>query len=783
MSSPTPDSTASPAPPAVFLSYAHEDAPAAQRIAEALRGFGVEVWFDQNELRGGDTWDPKIRKQIRDCTLFLAVVSASTQARREGYFRREWRLAVERTQDMAEGVPFLVPVVIDDTAESQALVPAEFLRVQWTRLPGGLPSPAFVEQIKRLLAPTAVMDVGRPRPIPRPEGVAPPARQPAGRRVPAAAWVAAIVVIGLAATWIATRQSPSPAAQPGLDSPAAAAAKADKSIAVLPFENLSDDKDNTAFFADGMHEDILTNLANIRDLRVVSRTSVMEYRGTKKKIPQIARELGVAYILEGSVRRAGSTVRITGQLIRAANDEHLWAKSYDRELTPKEVFSIQAALATEIAGALQAAISPETKKLLERLPTENLAAYDLFLKARALMRSLPSGQDKRAPLLQAAVELDPTFALAWAELAINHGYVFRDQDRTPARLALADAALARAVRLAPDAPDTVMARGYLAYLGHRDWPRATAEFERIIRLQPSNAEAIQGLATIQKRQGRWLDCVANIRKALQLDPGSLSTVIELTLMLAAGRRWDEAIAVYHRPGADPSERWRLLRQASLVRTTFSATGSTKAADDWLAGLTPAQLDDPWVISLRKWRANARDDYGEWQRLDALRSPDRDDGEVVFSRGVREAIDAAMVIAAHGDRAGARLRLGKFPADVRANLERDPANANLWSDQALMAAVLGQKTEALQAASKAVELMPESLDVWAGPTYRRTLAVVHAWVGDKDRALAELTHLLRVPTPTLGSVHDLRVEAAFAPLRGDPRFEALLKDPKHIQPLF
>ena len=177
-------------------------------------------------------------------------------------------------------------------------------------------------------------------------------------------------------------RDPRPSDQPIVDQ---------KSIAVLPFENMSDDKENTAFFADGMHEDILTNLANIRDLRVISRTSVMNYRGTKKKIPEIARELGVTYILEGSVRRAGSTVRITGQLIRAANDEHLWAKSYDRELTPKEVFSIQAALATEIAGALQAVISPETKKILDRLPTETLAAYDLYLKPRKSLRAKQAG--------------------------------------------------------------------------------------------------------------------------------------------------------------------------------------------------------------------------------------------------------------------------------------------------------------------------------------------------------------------------------------------------------
>ena len=558
-----------------------------------------------------------------------------------------------------------------------------------------------------------------------------------------------------------------------------------KTLAVLPFVNLSDDKENTAFFADGMHEDILTHLANIPGLRVTSRTSVMDYRGTKKKIPEIARELGVTYILEGSVRRAGSTVRITGQLIRAANDEHLWAKSYDRELTPKEVFSIQAALATEIAGALKAAISPETKKLLERLPTENLAAYDLYLKARAIIRGKIWGQNQREPLLLAAVQLDPKFAAAWAELAVNHGFMFRDQERTPARLAQADAALARAVRLAPDAPETIMAHGWLAYLGHRDWVRATAEFERLIRLQPNNAWAIHGLATIQKRQGRWLESVANHRKALQLEPGSKGLAFELSLVLGAGRRWDETLAELQRLLAMPSEKSEseLARRASSVKVLFSATGSTKAADDWLAGLTPVQLESPALNSVRRWRALVRGDYPEWQRLDQLAATSTDDNGVRQPEDTADAIAAAFIMAAHGDLAGARLRLGNLPADVRSKLEREPTNDNLWSEQALMEALLGQAAEALRDSRKAMELMPESLDAHDGPDYSCALAAVYAWTGDKDRALAELTRLLRVPFGYEGSVHDLRVDAMFAPLRGDPRFEALLKDPKNSEPLF
>ena len=287
---------------AVFLSYAREDAEAAKRIADALRGFGVEVWFDQNELRGGDTWDQKIKRQIRECALFMPLISARTQARPEGYFRREWKLAVERTHDMAHGHAFIVPVSIDGTPEAGALVPEEFMRFHWTRLQDGAPTPQFVEQVKRLLAgPGSSPAVARAT---TPSGAAPRAA-----KSPALAAFAAIAVVAVgAAAYFALRRAPEPvAAVPPApaSSPAAAAVPAinEKSLAVLPFENLSEEKDANAFFADGVHEDLLTNLSYIRDLRVVSRTSVMQYRNTTKPISQIGQELRVAYILEGSVRR------------------------------------------------------------------------------------------------------------------------------------------------------------------------------------------------------------------------------------------------------------------------------------------------------------------------------------------------------------------------------------------------------------------------------------------------------------------------------------------------
>ena len=796
---------------AVFVSYAREDTDAARRVADALRGFGVEVWFDQEGgLEHGDEWDRKIRHQIKECALFLPVISANTQARREGYFRIEWDLAAERAQGIAHGVPFILPVVIDTTNEPGALVPDRFRKVQWTRLPAGETPAAFVARVQKLLggevagAPSLL--AARPpeptqdRLTPGPSSATKLAATSMSGPLVWAVVVLSAIVVALAAYVVLRPAAKDPtstakpvaaalavAPVPAAPVPAATTLPSlanDKSIAVLPFDNLSEDKDASAFFADGMHEDILTNLANIPELRVVSRTSVMEYRKTTKKIPQIARELGVAYILEGSVRRSGNQVRITGQLIRAANDEHLWAKSYDRELTPKEIFAIQAALSTEIAGALKAAISPETKKLVERRPTENLAAYELYLKARSFGGTGRSDQEKKVKFLDEALALDPNFAEAWGALAIVHAsYVLQMYDLTPERLAQADAAINHAVSLAPDNPEIIRLLGAYAYAGYRDYPRATAQFEKVIRLQPNNAPVIVLLGLMQRRQGRWLESVTNMRRTLELDPRNLGTMRNLVGSLLSGRRWTEARALSRKLfETDPSIELQSASGSSSARVEFLATGSTKHGDEWLARMSPAQLASPPIMAWRKNWAVVKGDYAEWQRLDGIQPFDGGDA----SRA-EETANAAMMLAAHGDRAGAATRLGGALAEVRAELLVQPSNAKLWAALSRMEALLGQNEAALRDAKKAVELLPESVDALMGPDFTANLAAVYAWTGDKDRAIAEITRLLHIPTHSNGAsvinIHALRVSPQFFPLRGDPRFEALLKDPKNNEPLF
>ena len=291
---------------AVFLSYASQDAEAAQKICEALRAAGIEVFLDQSELRGGDAWDQKIRHEIHDCALFIPMVSQHTQERLEGYFRHEWKLAIERTHHMAEQMPFLIPVVVDGTRDQEAFVPDAFRAVQWTRLPGGETPPAFVERIKRLLSPEL-------SPLSAVAGATPVIREPMRATWRSKPVLLAILVVFAALAyfvadkvWISKHLTPTPAAF----------APPPHSIAVLPFVNLSGDKEQE-YFSDGLTEELLNSLAEINELQVAARTSAFSFKGKDTDIGTIARKLNVGAVLEGSVRRSANTIRITAQLINA----------------------------------------------------------------------------------------------------------------------------------------------------------------------------------------------------------------------------------------------------------------------------------------------------------------------------------------------------------------------------------------------------------------------------------------------------------------------------------
>src|SRR5271156_4233858 len=380
---------------AVFLSYASQDVEAAQKICEALRAAGIEVFFDQSELRGGDVWDQKIRREIHDCALFVPIVSQHTQERLEGYFRREWKLAVDRTHDMAEQKPFLVPVVIDGTRDQEAFVPDAFRPVQWTRLPGGETPRIFVERIKRLLSPelsplSAVSSATA--------AIREPVRGPRRSVLALLAIVAVAVVAALAyfptnKFWIAKHATPETAAPAG--SAPAAFAPPPHSVAVLPFVNLSGDKEQE-YFSDGLTEEMLNSLSEINELQVAARTSSFYFKGKDVDLGTVAHKLNVGAVLEGSVRRSEHTVRITAQLVNAVTGFHLWSKTYDRDLG--DVLKLQSEIATAVASALKVTLLGDVAAKVELGGTGNPAALDAYLRGLKAARSIHDTKDLPAAI-------------------------------------------------------------------------------------------------------------------------------------------------------------------------------------------------------------------------------------------------------------------------------------------------------------------------------------------------------------------------------------------------
>jgi len=758
-----PDASTTPSR-AVFLSYAREDALAARQLAEALRVFAIEVWFDQSELRGGDSWDQKIRTQIRGCALCIPIVSEATQARGEGYFRREWRQAAERTHDMAAGVPFLLPVVIDETDAETAMVPEEFLRVQWTRLPGGAPTPQFVAEVRRLLDNLGRPLPGHARPVSVPR-VRTAAAVPARRRSPVLVAAGAALLLGLAAwLWLSRRPAPVPAAP-------AEAPVDEHSIAVLPFENMSAEKEANAYFAEGVHEDILTNLSFIRDLHVVSRTTVLGYRGTTKPVRQIGAELHVAYILEGSVRREGDKVRVTGQLINARTDEHVWAQAYDRDL--HDIFAIQSALAQEIAAALKAVLTPQARQLLERRPTANPAAYDAYVKARLIRAGRYLDRNGPViPLLEEAVRLDPGFAAAWAELASRRAFIYFTSERSPALLAAAQAAIDQAVRLAPEDPAVIEGLGDFYYYTARDYARATEQYLHLVQLRPNDSTTLSSLGFIQRREGRFAEAIENQRRGLAADPQNVSFAIELIRSLMALRRYAEAEELAREQVRLHPDELYLLSMQGLV--AFQGRGST-AEYQAFARREVSAAERPAFLYLQGQNALSCGEWAEFIRLDRLQPHYEGDED---NPPWQQDVIAAEALAEFGDLAGGRLRAAAALAEMQGEIPRQPENSNLWAALALAHGLLGHRAETLECARRSAELLPESRDALFAPGNTIIWALGLAWVGEKERAVAELVRLSRVPN----GLWVRSLARSFRPLQGESAFAALLADPAADAPL-
>ena len=517
---------------AVFLSYASEDAAAAARICAGLRAAGIEVWFDQSELRGGDAWDHHIRSQIRDCALFIPIISAHTQSRSEGYFRLEWDLADQRSHMIVRSKAFIVPVCVDRTPDGGAEVPESFIKAQWTRLPDGVTTESFCERIAMLLGGG---EAGR-----RPARSI-PATTPAPPRksFPLGAAAIAGVLIAVAIAWQAWRltQPKTSLKPPAVPAVPLAAAAPEKSIAVLPFVDMSEKRDQE-YFSDGLSEELIDHLSHNPDLKVIARTSSFAFKGKNEDIRTIAKTLGVANLLEGSVRKSGSALRITAQLIRAADGVDLWSESYERQLT--DVFKVQQEIATAVVKGLQAKLLPAS--LVASDGPRNFDAYSLYLRGQYFARRASDADvDQGIAILKQAIALEPDFAPAHAELGNAYMFVSTFGSGDPSILESCRKEVDEALRLDPTLRSAKNLRANLAILDW-DWAAAKTQTDELLASGPSDSVALFRSGQLARSLGHPDEALVLFRRAMQLDPLSVLNQIQLAMLLNALGRPAEARA-------------------------------------------------------------------------------------------------------------------------------------------------------------------------------------------------------------------------------------------------
>jgi TolB-like protein len=573
--------------------------------------------------------------------------------------------------------------------------------------------------------------------------------------VAGAAAVAAVLLLAAAAWYWFPRTGPAALASRGARTLSSEEPEV-PSIAVLPFTNLSPDKGDE-FFADALHEDLLVNLANIGALKVISRTSVLQYRGTRKPIRQIGAELGVGYILEGSVRRAGNQMRVTSQLINARTEGHVWSASYDKDLS--DALGIQAALATQITSALRAKLSPLEKTRLARAPTTSAAAYELFLKAHELLNreDLDTETLTRAEaLVRSALEFDPKFAAAWGHLADLLGRMgYYSYDTTGDRAAKIRQAVETMERLAPDEPETWLTLSNY-YLGEHDHARSESYLLRAAQALPNNGEVILLVTEMDKRHGRWSEALGHYRRAHALDRQNPEIRRKLGEWLLALRRYDEA-AAFAREMPDSDGLF-------LAQLPFYEKGSTQETEAWIAAHPQANRE---TIAEWKFLTGAPADY--IRLMDEIR---RGSPSGVMSSPVEALYASALMAVGETERAR--------EAATR-NVARWRASGRTGSlSYATNLALLGEKQAALEAyeTSLAPELASGVNPDFFGAAERRPFIL--ALLGKKEAALAEFARELKVPCGL--NVHAIRRSWMCRSLQGDPAFEALLNDPANNAPI-
>ena len=554
----------------------------------------------------------------------------------------------------------------------------------------------------------------------------------------------------------------------------------EKSIAVLPFQNLSADPEN-AFFTDGVQDEILNDLAKIADLKVISRTSVMQYKsGGKRNLRQIANELGVAHVVEGSVQRAANRVRVSAQLIDARNDTHVWVEKYDRDLA--DVFVIQSEIAQKIADQLQAKLSPTEKSAISYRPTSDMVAYDLYLRAKELLYDVNSSRwrenyFKAVQFLDQAVVRDPAFLVAHCQLAYVHDLIYLyNYDHTETRLALAETSVRAAVRLQSDSGETHLAQAIHFYWGYLDYDRAREELVKAQDALPNNGQIFKFLGLIDRRQGRWDEAIRNLERAVDLDPRNVDVIGNLGEIYYNLRKYEESIAMFNRALAlDPRSSSLRITPAAIefaadanmaplraVLSTIEAEGASSAAEAAMPS---------FYLALRE-----RDPAAAARALAKIPSEG-----TVPRYPLPHAWYEGLLAKLRQNTPAAHAAFMRARAEAEKLVAAQPRNEKPLSVLALIDAELGEKEKAIREGRTACDMLPPAKDATDGVLLITNLAGIYALTGEKDLALEQLATVSKLPFgPSYG---DLRLDSEWDPLRGDPRFEKIVASlaPNKVSP--
>jgi TolB-like protein len=783
---------------AVFLSYASEDAESAARICEVLRSAGIEVWFDREDLRGGDAWDLKIKKQIHECALFLPMISAHTNVRTEGYFRREWKIATRRLQDIADDTAFLVPVVIDDTRESNARVPEEFLDVHWTRLPGGDAPPAFAQRVLQLLSGAAAAPLAAQSTVSSTSATGDRTARLFGPRFGVAGIfrkhrvlsvglaLMALLVLGAGAFWYYHRAEvpvSAAATDAGSEQPTGISEAAVLRLAVLPLENLSPDPEN-AFFADGLHDEILSAISATRDLQVVSRTTMRTYVGTPKTVKQIAEELGASHLLEGTVRRAGDEVRLTLQLIDAGTDSNIWSRTFDRPL--RDVFSLQSEVAADVASALNVRLLAAVDHIKPSATADgvgtNPVAYDLYLKAKVRLdvefNAMQNTRDyeRSESLVTRAIELDPNFADAYAlraRVLLTRLWASRELSKDQWQSIVRDIDSAR--QLVGDTAVVLAAQATLEYYGDMNYERALKTTRAALVRYPNDLDLRELEGLLLRRLGEWDKAVAVFGELVNREGANSNYVYTLAEMLFDLRRYREVLSVIDAFELRASLPYDMAAIRALAMEAIERNPELLGSyiDTWRDRIDP---EVSWA-----WEQIYLRDTGRTKEVTAYLVATKLEwmGSGGFGRtGQAGLLLPIAVLKGYGELLRGATTAAIQGRDVLAGAARinwvPSREWNVALLEAHGALLSGDRKRAATQARRALRMMSVEQDALLGPATMAGTATVLAWAGQGSEAVALMRRLIEVPSPYLGWA--LVRDPLFAvPLAGNPEFIAFKRE--------